>query len=93
MTAGISVICLAVFGVNVFTLVSIMNESLPANAAAHTGFSLVIALYCGLVIYFAVGPNRWPKLVQRGRSTAHTMCDWIKNNRRWADLESMIEVH
>jgi len=58
LTAGVSVIVLAVFGVNVFTLVSLMQQDLPATPGAVAGFSLVIALYCGLVIYFAVGPNR-----------------------------------
>ena len=44
--------------------------------AVMFGFSLLIVLYCALVAYFAVGPNRWPKLIRRGRSTAHKLFLW-----------------
>ena len=36
---------MAIFGVNVFTLVSLMQQQLPPTAAACAGFSILIAVY------------------------------------------------
>ena len=64
---------------NQFAATCCVNEcTLPAaqTPAVMFGFSLLIVLYCALVAYFAVGPNRWPKLIRRGRSTTHTLFLW-----------------
>ena len=93
MILFVSAITLAVFGVNIFTLVQLMQGIPEQTAGVYTGFTILILVYIALVTFFAVGPNRWPRIVRKWRSTAHTLLVWIRTNRRWADIESMLEVH
>ena len=36
---------------------------------------------------------RWPGLFARAKTSAIKTLVWIKAHRRWADIESMLEVH
>ena len=37
--------------------------------------------------------RRWPGLAAKAKSTAHKAIMWVRTHRRWADVESMLEVH
>jgi len=93
VTVGVIAITVAVFGINVFTLCSLLQTQLPQTAGVYAGFSFVIIFYIALITYFAAGPSNWSNWIRRSRSTAHTLFLWLKTNRRWADIESMLEVH
>lgn len=54
----VSAVAVAVVGVNVFTLVSLAMNDVPQHPAMYFAFAVLIAIYVGLIAYFALGPKK-----------------------------------
>jgi hypothetical protein len=58
MRAAAWAITAAIMAINGTLLWELLAKELPRHWAARTGFLAVVALYLGLVLYFAIGPQR-----------------------------------
>ena len=58
MTVAAWAIAAAIMAINGTLLWELLIQELPSHWAARTGFLACVALYLGLVLYFAVGPQR-----------------------------------
>lgn len=58
MTIVAWAIAAAIMAINGTLLWELLLKELPAHWAARTGFLACVALYLGLVLYFALGPHR-----------------------------------
>lgn len=92
-----SFVTFIIVGINVFTLVTLLMD-LPAmlthgpeQSGAIFGFSMLILVYLSLVVYFALGPERWPAILMRVRSQGQMVQNLFQHRR--FDCESMLEVH
>ena len=91
-----AIIPFVIVGINVFTLVTLLME-LPAfssegplAAGACAGFSFLIFVYLSLILYFAVGPPRWPSIMARVKSRVQGAFNNALHRR--FDPESMLEA-
>lgn len=97
VTALAGTVSTAVAAINGYLLVDYLHTQLPQGQGVYVGFSAFIAAYYLLVIYFALGPERWPVLVGRAKQGVTKVVGWIScccsAGRRRPDFESMLEVH
>ncbi|GAX73626.1 hypothetical protein CEUSTIGMA_g1077.t1 [Chlamydomonas eustigma] len=74
VTVGISFITVVIFGINVYTLCSLLQTQLPQTAGVYAGFSFVIIFYIALVSYFSAGSSNWPRWIQKSRGAFSNLC-------------------
>lgn len=88
-------IATVVTAVNGWTLVDFYQTELGTdNAGVTAGFCIFMIAYFSLILYFALGPENVPTLINKSRAVVNKGVAWMKANTRCrADFESMLEVH
>jgi len=83
----------AVLAINAYLLISFVCQYVEQQSAVAGLCTLLVGGYMALVAYFAAGPDSWPQRMRRAGVLSHKAFMWLKTHRRWADIESMLEVH
>ncbi|GAB4815298.1 hypothetical protein N2152v2_002344 [Parachlorella kessleri] len=89
-------IAAVVVGINGWVLVDFLKTKLPQTAGAYAGWSLLMATYFCIVLYYAIGPERVGRWAERSRRQACGLSKraaQLAGRIQWRDPESMLEVH
>ncbi|KAJ9522400.1 hypothetical protein QJQ45_008309 [Haematococcus lacustris] len=93
LTAFGALIATVVAAVNGYLLVDFLHTEVENTPGVDAGLAFLIIVYYMVVLYFAIGPDNMGACLERCQDVWAKVRAWIRNNRRSADFESMLEVH